>query len=93
MTCKELKALYPAAAKDYAFAGDIFCEDAPRVARLKWILANRLSRAERTVLILYAEADNYRLVGEALSVSESYARKRVAAVREKVKKELQTFNN
>lgn len=92
MTCEELKSIFPTAAKDYAFAGDIFSEDSPKVARLKWILSNRLSRAERTILILYAEADNCRLVGEALSVSESYARKRVNAIREKVKRELVNMN-
>lgn len=92
MTVSDLKALFPVAAKDYAFNGDIFCEDSPEVARLKWILANRLSRGDRTVLLLYAEADNYRLVARSLRVSESYARKRVGQIREKIKAELARMN-
>lgn len=93
MTVQQLLQLMPKAAGDYVPDKDVFCEDSARFARLKWILANRLTRGDRTILLLYAEADNYRLVARALAVSESYARKRVGEIRARVIDELKKLEN
>lgn len=72
---------------DYAFDADIMCEDEPRTRRLKYIINNRLTIADRTIIILYAELQSFRKLGECLGVSHTTMRTEVNRIKEIIKRE------
>lgn len=69
------------------FDGGVFSDDPERVARLKWVVCNRLTDAERTVLFLYLHFGSCRKLAARLGVSPQTACRRVRRVREKVARE------
>lgn len=73
--------------KEYRHDPSIMNTDDPRVARLKEIIDNRLSQADRTILLLYCDCQSYRKLGKKLNLSHMTIRKEVIRIREKVLEE------
>lgn len=73
--------------KEYRHDPSIMNTDEPRVARLKEIIDNRLSQADRTILLLYCDCQSYRKLGKKLNLSHMTIRKEVIRIREKVLEE------
>lgn len=57
--------------KDYAFDPDIMNDEHERVARVKYIVNNRLNQVDRTLIILYADCQSYRKLGKRLGLSHT----------------------
>lgn len=55
--------------EDYAWNSDIMCEEDERSSRVKEIIDTKLSLADKTVILLYAEYQSYRKLGQRLGVS------------------------
>lgn len=88
MTSTELLAGFKTAAPDYLYNGDVFNEDSQEIRCLKWILTHRLTRAQRTIIIMYAECGSFATLGKALHVSKTCARKQFNLAREAVFNEI-----
>lgn len=71
---------------DYSFKGDIMDQDDIRVARLKKIMNTELSEVERTILILYAEMQSFRKLGEVMGCSHQTMRNEVQRIKQKIMK-------
>lgn len=72
---------YKSIATDYAYNGDVFCADTAKVRRMKWVVENVLTPADRTIIILYAELGSYRKLGARLGLSHTTVRKEVLRIR------------
>lgn len=79
---------YKQIAQDYAYQGGVFCEDAPKVRRAKWVVEHCLTPADRTIIILYAELGSYRKLGALLGMSHTTVRKEVLRIRNIIKRNL-----
>lgn len=75
--------------QEYAFDPSIFNADDPRVARLKEIINNKLSQADRTILLLYVDCQSYRKLGKKLNLSHMTCRREILRIRQIV---LDEFN-
>jgi DNA-directed RNA polymerase specialized sigma24 family protein len=69
---------------EYRWNPTIFCEDDEKVARLKEIIETKLSQAERTIILLYAETQSYRKLGLMLRLSHMTCRAEVLRIRDKI---------
>lgn len=70
--------------EDYAYDPDIFNPEDERVAAVKWIIANRLTQVERTIILLYTDCQSYRKLGKRLGLSHSTCRTIVQGIRKKI---------
>lgn len=84
MTLKETIAEYRKARNDYRFDPSIFSEDDPKVAKVKRIIENDLSQADRTIILLYAECGSYRKLGKMLGLSHMTARTEIMRIRKQI---------
>lgn len=66
---------------DYVFDPDIFNEEPDRVRLVKYIMAERLSTVDRTIILLYIEYRSYRKLGQRLGVSHMTARREVLRIK------------
>ena len=62
---------YKSIREDYAFDPSIFSEEPDRTAIVKWIIANRLSEVDRTLILLYTDCLSYRKLGDRLHLSHT----------------------
>lgn len=56
---------------EYRFDPSIFTQDAERVAALKYIIDNKLSRVDKTLILIYVDCLSYRKMGERLGFSQT----------------------
>lgn len=84
---QELVRDYKEIREDYAYNADIFNPEDERVAAVKWIIANRLTQVERTIILLYTDCQSYRKLGKRLRVSHSTCRTIVQGIRKKILEE------
>lgn len=61
--------------EEYAFNPDIMNEDDERVSRVKQIIDTKLSLADKTIILLYADCQSYRKLGARLGVSHMTLRR------------------
>lgn len=73
---------------DYAFDASIFCKDDELVWKVKYILDKKLTDAEKSFILFYAEAKSYRKMAEVMKVSHMTIKREVARIREKINSEL-----
>lgn len=73
-TYKEIK-------KDYAFDPSIFSEEDDRARRVKWIIDNRLSQVDKTLILLYADCASFRKLGARLFLSHMTVRKEIQRIK------------
>lgn len=77
---KTAREIIKTASPDYLPDLSIFSTDCERVARLKRALT-RLSQADRTIVILYAETASLREVAKMLNVSHTTIRTELQRIR------------
>lgn len=77
---KTAREIIKTASPDYLPDRSIFTTDGERVARLKQALT-RLSQADRTIVILYAETASLRAVAKMLNVSHTTIRTELQRIR------------
>ena len=87
-TAQQIVRSYKQIAGDYAYVPTPFTEDDARTRRAKWVVQNRLSPSDRTIIILYAELGSYRKLGARLGMSHTTVRKEVHRIREIIKANL-----
>lgn len=78
---------YKRIAPDYAYDGTIFSEDTDRVAAVKYIINNKLSQVDRTIILLYADCLSYRKLGKRLGFSHMTLRKECLRIKKKILEE------
>lgn len=66
---------------EYAFNQDIMNEEDERTARIKEIIDTKLSLADKTIIILYADCQSYRKLGQRLGVSHMTIRRDVHRIK------------
>ena len=84
---------YKTIREDYRFDGSIFSEESERVARLKWILDNRLTEVERIIILLYIDCHSCRKLGKKLTLSHNTVAKEVRRIRAKILEEYKRLEN
>ena len=67
--------------KDYTFDGSVFSNDPERVARVKWIIENRLSQVDQTIIILYADCQSLRKLASRFGVSHTFLAKEIRRIK------------
>ena len=67
--------------QDYAYNGDIMCEDDPRVARLKRIIDTKLSQVDKTIILLYCDCQSYRKLGKKMHLSHMTIRREILRIK------------
>ena len=81
MKADEITRMYKAVKEDYAFNADVMCRDEERVRATKKAVA-ALGVVDRTIIILYAETQSLRKVGEMLGVSHQTIKNEVKRIRQ-----------
>ena len=72
---------YRAIAPEYAYDGDIMTRDEDRVSRVKEIIDTRLSRVDKTLLLLYVDCQSFRKLGARLGISHMTCRKEILRIK------------
>ena len=67
---------------DYKFDPSIFTEDGDRVAAVKYIIDNKLSRVDKTLILIYADCLSFRKMGKRLGFSHTTMRCEVKRIKE-----------
>ena len=79
--------------EDYEWDPSIFSQEDERVADVKWIIQNRLTQVERTIILLYVDCQSFRKLGKRLRISHSTCRTIVKGIREKILKEYEHLHS
>ena len=66
---------------EYAYDADIMNEDDARVSRIKEIIDTKLSLADKTIILLYADCQSYRKLGARLGVSHMTIRREIQRIK------------
>lgn len=61
--------------EDYAFNPDIMNDEDERTSRIKEIIDTKLSLADKTIILLYADCQSYRKLGKRMGVSHMTIRR------------------
>ena len=84
---KQIVRAYKEIQEDYLFDPSIFSQEDERVAALKWIIQERLTQVERTIILLYTDCQSYRKLGKRLGISRSTCYTLVKKIRDKILQE------
>ena len=71
--------------KDYAFDPDIMNDEPERVARVKYIVNNRLNQVARPLIILYADCQSYRKLGKRLGLSHTTVAQEINRIKAEIR--------
>ena len=66
---------------EYAFNPSICTKDNEREWKLKYIINNKLSLVDKTIIILYCECQSYRKLGAKMGLSHMTIRKEVLRIK------------
>lgn len=66
---------------DYKFDPSIFTADGERVASIKYIIDNKLNRVDKTLILLYADCQSFRKMGQRLGFSHTTLRMEIMRIR------------
>ena len=77
---------------DYRFDPSIFTQDGERVAALKYIINNKLSRVDKTLILIYADCMSYRKMGQRLGFSHTTMRNEVKRIKGLILEEYQKLH-
>lgn len=77
---------------DYRFDPSIFTQDGERVAALKYIIDNKLSRVDKTLILIYADCLSYRKMGQRLGFSHTTMRNEVKRIKGLILEEYQKLH-
>ena len=84
MKDKEIARDYKSIREDYRWDGSIFSQEPEKIARVKWIIDNRLTEVERILILLYVDCQSYRKLGKRLGLSHQTCAKEVRRIRGKI---------
>ena len=73
--------------QDYTYNPDIMNEEDERLIRLKKIIDQNLSLADKTIILLYVDCQSYRKLGKRLGVSHMTIRREVQRIKNIILKE------
>lgn len=73
--------------QDYTYNPDIMNEEDERLTRLKKIIEENLSLADKTIILLYVDCQSYRKLGKRLGVSHMTIRREVQRIKNIILKE------
>ena len=73
--------------QDYAYNPDIMNEEDERLTRVKKIIDQKLSLADKTIILLYVDCQSYRKLGARLGVSHMTIRREVQRIKNIILKE------
>ena len=77
---ERLKVIRP----DYAWDPSIFNDGDARADAVRCIIDTRLSLADRTIILLYIDCNNYHELGRLLGFSHMTARKEVLRIKQRI---------
>lgn len=72
---------YKTIREEYRYDADIFSTEADRTARLKWIIENKLSQVDQTLILMYADCMSLRKLGKRLGISHTLLGKEIKRIR------------
>lgn len=79
---------YKTIREDYAFNGNPFALSEPeRSTRLKWIIQNKLSQVDQTLLLMYVDCLSLRKLGRRLGISHTLLAKEINRIKAHVLEE------
>lgn len=67
--------------QEYTYNPDIMNEEEERLTRLKRIIEQKLSLADKTIILLYVDCQSYRKLGKRLGVSHMTIRREVQRIK------------
>ena len=76
--------------QDYTYNPDIMNEEDERVTRVKKIIDQKLSLADKTIILLYVDCQSYRKLGKRLGVSHMTLRREVQRIKNIILKEYES---
>lgn len=76
--------------QDYTYNPDIMNEEDERLTRLKKIIEENLSLADKTIILLYVDCQSYRKLGKRLGVSHMTIRREVQRIKNIILKEYES---
>ena len=76
--------------KDYTYNPDIMNEEDERLTRVKKIIDQKLSLADKTIILLYVDCQSYRKLGARLGVSHMTIRREVQRIKNIILKEYES---
>ena len=76
--------------QDYTYNPDIMNEEDERLTRLKKIIEEKLSLADKTIILLYVDCQSYRKLGKRLGVSHMTIRREVQRIKNIILKEYES---
>lgn len=89
METDEIVRDYKVISNEYRYKADIMSTDDPRVAKVKWIVDNRLTQVDRTLILLYADCMSLRKLGQRLGMSHMTVQKEIVRIKRII---LQEYN-
>lgn len=72
---------YKSIKEDYQYNSDIFTQDEERVAKVKYIIDNILSPADKIIILLYADCGSLRKLGQRMGMSHMTLQKQVVRIK------------
>ena len=76
--------------QDYTYNPDIMNEEDERLTRIKKIIDQKLSLADKTIILLYVDCQSYRKLGARLGVSHMTLRREVQRIKNIILKEYES---
>lgn len=76
--------------QDYTYNPDIMNEEDERLTRVKKIIDQKLSLADKTIILLYVDCQSYRKLGARLGVSHMTLRREVQRIKSIILKEYES---
>lgn len=76
--------------QEYSYNPDIMNEEDERLTRVKEIIDNKLSLADKTIILLYVDCQSYRKLGARLGVSHMTLRREVQRIKNIILKEYES---
>ena len=76
--------------QDYTYNPDIMNEEDERLTKVKKIIDQKLSLADKTIILLYVDCQSYRKLGARLGVSHMTIRRAVQRIKKII---LEEYNN
>ena len=73
--------------QEYTYNPDIMNEEDERLTRVKKIIDQKLSLADKTIILLYVDCQSYRKLGARLGVSHMTLRREVQRIKNIILKE------
>lgn len=89
-TEREVVSEYRKIRQDYTYNPDIMNEEDERLTRLKKIIEEKLSLADKTIILLYVDCQSYRKLGKRLGVSHMTIRREVQRIKNIILKEYES---